>query len=86
MARNLTDAQTMLLKLEERNDAHEVEISRLELLNVKLTEQQKVYEEEMRDTNHLLEEQSRKHEAALNEVHSKLVILLYARLQNMILS
>ncbi|XP_011151920.1 hyaluronan mediated motility receptor isoform X2 [Harpegnathos saltator] len=39
MANNLSDAQNLLLKLEERNDVQAIDISRMELENSKLTEQ-----------------------------------------------
>lgn len=67
MANHLAEAQTMLLKLEERNDAQEIEISRVELLNIKLNEQLNEREIAIEEINKLLEHQSKNLEV-INEV------------------
>lgn len=72
MANHLSEAQSMLLKLEERNDAQELEISQIELLNDKLNEQLKLRETAIDDVNKLLENQSKEHEATLKEANSKI--------------
>ncbi|OAD52380.1 Laminin subunit alpha-2 [Eufriesea mexicana] len=59
MANHLAEAQTMLLKLEERNDVQEVEISRIELLNSKLNEQLNEREIAIEEINKLLKHQSK---------------------------
>lgn len=71
MSNYLTEAQDMLLKLEERNDAQELETSQAQILNNKLNEQLKERETVIEDMNKLLEEQSKKHEITLNEVCHK---------------
>lgn len=68
MSNYLTEAQDMLLKLEERNDAQELETSQAQMLNNKLNEQLKERETVIENMNKLLEEQSKKHEITLNEV------------------
>lgn len=68
MSNYLTEAQDMLLKLEERNDAQELETSQAQMLNNKLNEQLKERETVIENMNKLLEEQSKKHEIILNEV------------------
>ncbi|PBC30764.1 hypothetical protein APICC_04551 [Apis cerana cerana] len=72
MSNYLTEAQDMLLKLEERNDAQELETSQVQMLNNKLNEQLKERETVIEDMNKLLEEQSKKHEITLNEANSKM--------------
>ncbi|XP_017797874.1 PREDICTED: putative leucine-rich repeat-containing protein DDB_G0290503 [Habropoda laboriosa] len=72
MANHLAEAQNMLLKLEERNDIQELEISRIELLNDKLNVQLKEYEATVEDNKKLLEEQSKTHKIVLNEANSKI--------------
>lgn len=72
MSNYLTEAQDMLLKLEERNDAQELETSQAQILNNKLNEQLKERETVIEDMNKLLEEQSKKHEIILNEANSKM--------------
>lgn len=69
MASHLNDARNMLLKLEETNDSQQIEISRVELLNTKLSEQLKEREEIVQKHDKLLDEQTEKYEAELNEVH-----------------
>ena len=68
MANHLTEAQSMLLKLEERNDAQELEISRVVMLNDKLNAQLKEHETTIEDLNKLLQHQSQAHKVSLNEV------------------
>ncbi|XP_076182393.1 uncharacterized protein LOC143154297 [Ptiloglossa arizonensis] len=72
MANNLSEAQDMLLTLEERYDAQELEISQIELLNNKLKEQLKASKAALEDTNKLLEAQSAKHKIALDETIAKI--------------
>ena len=71
MANHLAEAQSMLLKLEERNDAQELEISRVDMLNNKFNEQLKERETAIEDLNKLLEHQSEIHKVTLNEVCSR---------------
>ncbi|CAK9797651.1 hypothetical protein ANTPLA_LOCUS1290 [Anthophora plagiata] len=72
MTSHLAEAQSMLLKLEERGDVQELEISRLELCNMKLNEQLKGHEATRETHRKLLEEQSEKHTVLLNEANSKI--------------
>ncbi|KAK1138109.1 hypothetical protein K0M31_002594 [Melipona bicolor] len=72
MANHLTEAQSMLLKLEERNDAQELEISRVVMLNDKLNAQLKEHETTIEDLNKLLEHQSQAHKVSLNEANLKI--------------
>lgn len=72
MSSHLAEAQSMLLKLEERGDVQELEISRLELCNIKLNEQLKEHEATIENHRKLLEEQSKKHTVLLNEANSKI--------------
>ncbi|XP_043265553.1 hyaluronan mediated motility receptor-like [Colletes gigas] len=71
MAGHLNEAQTMLVKLEERCDAQELEISRVELLNIKLNDHLKANKAAMEKTTKLLETQSAKQIIALNETNAK---------------
>ncbi|XP_060821531.1 myosin-9-like isoform X3 [Bombus pascuorum] len=72
MANHLAEAQSMLLKLEERNDAQELEISRVDMLNNKFNEQLKERETAIEDLNKLLEHQSEIHKVTLNEASLKI--------------
>ncbi|CAD1468961.1 unnamed protein product, partial [Heterotrigona itama] len=72
MANHLAEAQNMLLKLEERNDAQELEISRVAMLNDKLNAQLKEHETTIEDLNKLLEHQSQAHKVSLNEKNVEL--------------
>ncbi|XP_043579605.1 hyaluronan mediated motility receptor-like isoform X4 [Bombus pyrosoma] len=72
MANHLAEAQSMLLKLEERNDAQELEISRVDVLNNKFNEQLKERETAIEDLNKLLEHQSEIHKVTLNEASLKI--------------
>lgn len=58
MVNRVNEAQGMLLKLEERYDAQEIEFSRMELLNSKLDEQLKKTKAALKEANKLLEDQS----------------------------
>ena len=71
MANCLSGAQAMLLQLEERNDAQELEISRVELLNSKLNEQFKETNVALEEANKLLEGQS-EYKLSLHEAQSKI--------------
>ncbi|XP_076630472.1 uncharacterized protein LOC143346343 [Colletes latitarsis] len=71
MADHLNEAQTILVKLEERCDAQELEISRVELLNIKLNEHLKTNKAAMEKTAKLLETRSAKQTIALNETNAK---------------
>ncbi|XP_029045310.1 paramyosin-like [Osmia bicornis bicornis] len=82
MASHLNDARNMLLKLEETNDSQQIEISRVELLNTKLSEQLKEREEIVQKHDKLLEEQAEKYEAELNEAKSKIQDL-YDKIKNL---
>ncbi|XP_033359084.1 hyaluronan mediated motility receptor-like isoform X6 [Bombus vosnesenskii] len=72
MANHLAEAQSMLLKLEERNDAQELEISRADMLNNKFNEQLKERETAIEDLNKLLEHQSEIQKVTLNEASLKI--------------
>ncbi|XP_024225381.1 hyaluronan mediated motility receptor isoform X7 [Bombus impatiens] len=72
MANHLAEAQNMLLKLEERNDAQELEISRADMLNNKFNEQLKERETAIEDLNKLLEHQSEIQKVTLNEASLKI--------------
>ncbi|XP_033317974.1 hyaluronan mediated motility receptor-like isoform X7 [Bombus bifarius] len=72
MANHLAEAQSMLLKLEERNDAQELEISRADMLNNKFNEQLKERETAIEDLNKLLEHQSKIQKVTLNEASLKI--------------
>ncbi|XP_068972661.1 putative leucine-rich repeat-containing protein DDB_G0290503 isoform X3 [Bombus flavifrons] len=72
MANHLAEAQSMLLKLEERNDAQELEISRVDMLNNKFNEQLKERETAIEDLNKLLEHQSEIQKVTLNEASLKI--------------
>ncbi|KZC09615.1 Laminin-like protein epi-1 [Dufourea novaeangliae] len=72
MANHLNGAQDMLLELEERNDAQELEISRANLLSCKLNEQLKKSNLAVEETNQLLDTQSIKHKAAIDEVNKRI--------------
>lgn len=63
--------QNQLLKLEEENDALERSKSRLELTNVKLTEQLKSREEELEKNNQLLKDQAAQHKTTVDTVSSR---------------
>ena len=71
MANHLAEAQNMLLKLEERHDAQELEISRVTMLNDKLNAQLKEHETTIEDLKKLLKHQSQAHVVSLNEVCSQ---------------
>ncbi|XP_043527976.1 hyaluronan mediated motility receptor-like isoform X1 [Frieseomelitta varia] len=72
MANHLTEAQSILLELEERNDAQELEISRVVMLNAKLNAQLKQHETTIEDLNKLLQHQSQAHKVSLNEANLKI--------------
>ncbi|XP_076668686.1 uncharacterized protein LOC143369105 [Andrena cerasifolii] len=69
MTNHLNAAEAMLLQLEERTDALELEISRMELLNGKLNEQLKENNVALEKANKLLEDKS---EISLHEAQSKI--------------
>lgn len=68
MADHLSGAKDMLLQLEEWNDAQALQISRIELINYKLTDQLKNSKLATEEANQLLETQSAKHKAAVDKV------------------
>lgn len=68
MANNLSEAQDLLLKLEERNDAQAVSISRMELANSKLKEQLRSQEKALEETNQLLQVQTTQYKKDADEV------------------
>ncbi|XP_054005012.1 hyaluronan mediated motility receptor-like [Hylaeus anthracinus] len=72
MADHLNEAQSVLLKMEERYDAQELEISRVELLNVKLNDQLKASKEALEETTKFFETQSANHKIALSEANAKI--------------
>nr|XP_003706552.1 PREDICTED: hyaluronan mediated motility receptor-like isoform X3 [Megachile rotundata] len=82
MADHLKEARNMLLKLEETHDAQQIEISRVDLLNTKLSEQLKEREEIVKEHDKLLKEHSEKYEAELNEAKSK-IQNLYDKIKNL---
>lgn len=67
MANNLSEAQNLLLKLEERNDAQAVNISRMELANSKLTEQLRSREKALEE-NQLVQVQATQYKKIMDEV------------------
>ena len=71
MANRLNGAQAMLLQLEERNDAQELEISRVELLSSKLNEQLKENNAALEEANKLLDDHS-EYTLSLHEAQSKI--------------
>lgn len=68
MANNLSEAQDLLLKLEERADSQAVDISRLELMNSKLVEQLRNREKTLEESNQLIEAQEKQHKENMNKV------------------
>lgn len=68
MANNLSEAQNLLLKLEERNDAQAVNISRMELANSKLTEQLRTRENALEENNQLAQVQATRYKKIKDEV------------------
>jgi len=69
MAKSLSEAQNLLLKLEERNDVQAIDISRIELANSKLQEQLKSRENALEENNQLLQAQAVQHKVAVNDVN-----------------
>ncbi|XP_032668210.1 hyaluronan mediated motility receptor-like isoform X2 [Odontomachus brunneus] len=69
MANNLSEAQNLLLKLEERNDAQVVNISRLELANSKLKEQLRNREKVFEENNQLVQIRETQCKKAVNETN-----------------
>lgn len=82
MSVSLNDAQSLLLKLEERNDVQTIDISRMELTNSKLLEQLRNQEEALKKSNQLLQVQATQHKTAIDEVssniHSSKMVNFYA--------
>lgn len=69
MANNLDEAQSLLLKLEERSDAQAVSISRMELANSKLVEQLKSREKVLEESNQLLQDEAKQYKKTIDEVY-----------------
>lgn len=68
MSNSLTTAQNLLLKMEEQNDVHVVNILQVELTNSKLTEQLKSQEKMLKETNQLLQVRETQYKKDMNEV------------------
>jgi cell division protein FtsX len=69
MGKSLSEAQNLLLKLEERNDVQAIDISRIELANSKLQEQLKSRENALEENNQLLQAQTVQHKVAIDDVN-----------------
>jgi len=69
MGKSLSEAQNLLLKLEERNDVQAIDISRIELANSKLQEQLKSREKALEENNQLLQAQTVQHKVAIDDVN-----------------
>lgn len=68
MSKKLYDIQNLLLNFEEKNDAQELDISRLELANSKLLEQLKSKEKELEKCNQLFKDQVTQHKTIVDMV------------------
>lgn len=68
MSKSISETQSALLVLEEQNDAKEISISRLELVNNKLLVQLENSEEALEESKLLLQEQAKQHKIIINEV------------------
>lgn len=68
MSKKLYDVQNLLLNFEEKIDAQELDISRLELANSKLLEQLKNKEKELEKSNQLLKDQVTQHKTIVDMV------------------
>ncbi|KAH0956184.1 hypothetical protein HN011_002950 [Eciton burchellii] len=72
MGKSLSEAQNLLLKLEERNDVQAIDISRIELANSKLQEQLKSRENALEENNQLLQAQTVQHKVAIDDANSRI--------------
>lgn len=68
MSKKFYDVQNLLLNFEEKIDAQELDISRLELANSKLLEQLKSKEKESEKSNQLLKDQVTQHKTIVDMV------------------
>ncbi|XP_066591183.1 putative leucine-rich repeat-containing protein DDB_G0290503 [Prorops nasuta] len=75
MGRRISEAQIILLTLEEQNDSQATQIAKLEMLNNKLQGEINDKDKAIIHTKNLLETQSMEHEAALNEANQKIAEL-----------
>lgn len=74
MSKSISEAQGVLLALEEQNDAREIDISRMELANNKLLEELKNRDEELEESKRLLQDQAKQHKIILDEVSSNIIL------------
>lgn len=68
MSKSISETQSALLVLEEQNDAKEIDISRLELVNNKLLVQLENSEETLEESKRLLQKQAKQHKIIIDEV------------------
>lgn len=68
MSKSISETQSALLVLEEQNDAKEIDISRLELVNNKLLVQLANSEEALEESKRLLQKQAKQHKIIIDEV------------------
>lgn len=68
MSKSISETQSALLVLEEQNDAKEIDISRLELVNNKLLVQLENSEEALEESKRLLQKQAKQHKMIIDEV------------------
>lgn len=68
MSKSISETQSALLVLEEQNDAKEIDISRLELVNNKLLVQLENSEEALEESKRLLQKQAKQHKIIIDEV------------------
>lgn len=68
MSKSISETQSALLVLEEQNDAKEIDISRLELVNNKLLVQLENSEEALEESKRLFQKQAKQHKIIIDEV------------------
>ncbi|XP_011877413.1 PREDICTED: hyaluronan mediated motility receptor-like isoform X4 [Vollenhovia emeryi] len=72
MSKNINEAQGALLVLEEQNDARQIDISRMELINNKLIEELKSRDKALDESKLLLQDQAMQHKIILDKANSQI--------------
>ncbi|KAL6252244.1 hypothetical protein P5V15_014785 [Pogonomyrmex californicus] len=72
MSTKIIEAQNALLKLEEQNDAKDIDISRLELANKKLLEQLKSRDEALEENKQFLQEEATRYKSIIDKANSQI--------------
>lgn len=74
MSESVNEAQNALLKMEELNDAREVSIAKMELLNDQLLMKLESRDKELEESKQLLQDQAMQHKIILEEVSSNMML------------